>query len=202
MPATNQSVNPFWDDEPDLWDEVQLGGDKLPGLCVIDDGEIGRKLDLRKSPGTDGGRIVDKGYDLGKLKISVTIWTAEQFSAWETLLPKILPRRKLTDRQPLEIVHPAINEIGIDAVYIVKISPLKNGSVWGSKTSVIECIEFNPPSSTAKSRTRRPDMVISESEAAQAQQSQDNAMQGADDLDALFRNLTLSPSDDSKASGP
>jgi hypothetical protein len=182
----DQAITPSWLEQPDLWDEVQLGGDRLPGICEVDP-EIGRKIDARKGAGADGANVVDKGFDLGKFTITVVLWKEAHHAAWETLLPKILPRRRVTDRQALEVVNPSVNQLGINAVYVTKVSGLRKGSVKGTRTATITCIEYAPPTGKKKSRTRRPDMVITQGDIDQAEQQNERNRTGARDLATFLR---------------
>lgn len=86
-------ISIFWDDSPDLWDTLYLGGSPLPGLASVS-ATHGRKLDAKSAPGTNGARIVDKGYQPAKVDITLKLWTKEQLETWMRLAPTLTYRRE------------------------------------------------------------------------------------------------------------
>lgn len=86
-------VSIFWDDSPDLWDAVYLGGNALPGIARVS-ASHGRKLDTKSAPGTNGARIVDKGYQPAKVDITLKLWTKAQLEAWFRIAPTLTYRRE------------------------------------------------------------------------------------------------------------
>lgn len=83
----------FWDDDPELWDTVYLAGSALPGIATVT-GSHGRKLDVKSAPGSNGARIVDKGYQPAKVEIALRMWTKEQLLAWYRVAPTLTYRRE------------------------------------------------------------------------------------------------------------
>lgn len=86
-------VSIFWDDSPDLWDTVYLGGNALPGIARVT-ATHGRKLDTKSAPGTNGARVVDKGYQPAKVDITLRFWTKEQLETWFRVAPTLTYRRE------------------------------------------------------------------------------------------------------------
>lgn len=86
-------ISLFWDDSPDLWDTLYLGGSPLPGLASVS-ATHGRKLDSKSAPGTNGARIIDKGYQPAKVDITIKLWTKEQLETWFRLAPTLTYRRE------------------------------------------------------------------------------------------------------------
>lgn len=86
-------ISIFWDESPDLWDTLYLGGSPLPGLASVS-ATHGRKLDAKSAPGTNGARIVDKGYQPAKVDITLKLWTKEQLETWFRLAPTLTYRRE------------------------------------------------------------------------------------------------------------
>jgi hypothetical protein len=170
--------NPFWHDDPDLWDTVTLGGHTIPGRTDVET-EVEKKVKKKRAAGRHGGRSTDKGDDLATVKLVVTIWTPEHFNAWEELLPKIHPHRQDEHRVALEIIHPSLSQLRINRVYVKGVSNLRKGSEVDTMTATITCIEFRPPDNTnatrgvregQNSRSRQPNMVF-EFESADADKS-------------------------------
>lgn len=86
-------ISLFWDDSPDLWDTVLLGGDPLPGIARVT-ATHGRKLDSKSAPGSNGARIIDKGFQPAKVDITLKLWTKEQLETWFRLAPTLTYRRE------------------------------------------------------------------------------------------------------------
>lgn len=86
MPAA-----PFWEDTPDPWDVLVLGGLTVPGITTVT-GRASRKMDTRSGPGSDGARVRDKGYEPAQVEARNRIWRADQLAALTTLLATINPR--------------------------------------------------------------------------------------------------------------
>lgn len=93
MTVNDLEFSVFWDDDPELWDTVYLAGSALPGVASVTGGH-GRKLDVKSAPGSNGARIVDKGYEPAKIEIALRMWTKEQLLAWYSLAPTLTFRRE------------------------------------------------------------------------------------------------------------
>ncbi len=160
MPVT---AYPFWADDPDLWDVCTIGGRDIPGLSKVECDGVGRKLSNKSPKGFDGVRTTDSGLAFGEGKITVVLWTADQFASWCDMLDTLNPRARLSDRGPVEIAHPVPNMLGITKVYLGKITGLSDGPEPGTKQAVIPWVEFNPPKRLGgqpSTRTITPDMVF------------------------------------------
>jgi hypothetical protein len=86
-------ISLFWEDSPDLWDSLYLGESPLPGIARVN-ATHGRKLDSKSAPGSNGARIVDKGYQPAKVEIVLRMWRREQLEAWQRLAPTLTYRRE------------------------------------------------------------------------------------------------------------
>lgn len=136
---------PFWTDDDGDWDTLILGGTVWPGIWELSGDGVSRDIDVKKSKGSDTATLKDEGYQNAKFTATGTIWTAEQFSELQAILPEIHPRRKGGDRQALQIVHPAANLLGIDSVYLKGIKmPALDGPKGGPMTIVLDLIEWVP----------------------------------------------------------
>ena len=110
---------PFWNESgegQDQWDQLILAGNTWPGLADVSGSGVKRRIDVKKTKGKDGAVLKDNGMDPAKLKINLRIWTAEQWSRFNELLPLIHPKRKGGSREPTEIIHPQANLLGIKAI--------------------------------------------------------------------------------------
>jgi len=83
---------PFWDEAPEAWDTLSLGGLTLPGVATVS-GQAGRKMDTRSRPGADGARVRDRGYEPARLQIQIKTWTKDQLAELEAAIAELHPRR-------------------------------------------------------------------------------------------------------------
>lgn len=148
---------PFWDDPPlgldpsnvrfSPWDVVYLGGQALPGLCLLS-GKRGKRFDLKASKGSDFARITKQGYEPAEIKITERIWTRQHLHALELIMPMLEAPTKQADDGTLlamEIRHPALDLRNISSVVIKEIGLLRPGSVKGVFEQDITCLEYKPP---------------------------------------------------------
>jgi hypothetical protein len=138
---------PHWDDRDDplVWDTLFLAGEIWPGVCEISGAGVSRKIDVKKSKGSDGATIKDEGYQPAKLTIRLTIYSENDWQLLQALLPSIHPKRKGGVRTPLEISNPQANLLGITQIYIDKIGiPKKPTSGDGLCVLDMSAIEWVP----------------------------------------------------------
>lgn len=107
-----------WIDDA-AWDIVMLGEVFLPGVCTIENLEVGRDIDVQKRRKKEKARIRDNGLSPITFDIIVEI-TAKQWRDWLKVLPYIQPKEGGT-RTPVSITHPLVNAYGVQAIYIHKI---------------------------------------------------------------------------------
>lgn len=143
----------FPKDDPVAWDYVIIADRALPCLREYPKARPGRKLDAKSAPGSSGGRIVDKGYDLAKVTVSVSLWTAEHFRLWGELLDVIQPRAGRR-RDAVSIYHPALESVGVSSVVVESISSIEHSGTAGIFRAGFEAIQYQPPARGANaSRT-------------------------------------------------
>ncbi len=146
------------------WGACTLGSARLPGSWEVD-AEAARDIDIKTQKDRDGAIIKDKGYKNADITLVGTIANKDDWNALGKALKEIHPRRKGADRQPLAVVHPALNVLGITTVYVVSISaPQLSSSELA--TVRIRCLEWIPqPKPVAKSK---PKPISAEQRAANA----------------------------------
>jgi hypothetical protein len=105
------------------WDLVQLGEVFLPGVCTIDDFEVGRDIDVQKKRKKEKARLRDNGLSPVAFNIIVEM-NASHWAEWLRIRPQILPKEGGV-RTPMTITHPLVNAHGVKDIYIhkVKIEP-------------------------------------------------------------------------------
>lgn len=122
------------------WDVVTLGGETLPGRCVLR-GQFARKIDVKQAPGRDGSTLTDLGYEPARIELTIWLWTEEHWEAFERLVPRIRPRPGKGMGEALDVSHPATSLYGIKSVYVERMGLPQDGAVKGVKEVSVGLIE-------------------------------------------------------------
>lgn len=147
---------PYWasNDLTDeaTWNFMWLGGSFLPGLIQNCTAEKGRKIDEASPKGSDGAVTTDQGYSGGAVEFDLLITNQDEWDAFQEMLPNIDPQKPGGQVEPLEILHPEPNAIGIKTVRIAKITGYqpKQG---GAKRYHFSCKHWLPKLKTANVST-------------------------------------------------
>lgn len=110
---------PNWDEAPELWDRIKLGGATLPGTCEITGGSLGVREDIVEE---DGGktRVNTLNYQPAEVEVTISMWTQAHFDKFKEIV-KLYRPRKDGERPVLEVLHPWLEIYGITALYIIDI---------------------------------------------------------------------------------
>lgn len=111
---------PNWEHPDSEWDDLTLAGIPLPGVWTLDLAPE-CKIDVKKSSGSDGGRIVDKGYAPAEIDCLGTL-VAENLEAWEAAVRKLHPKRTGGKRSNVSVRHPNASLLGVKFMKIRSIS--------------------------------------------------------------------------------
>ena len=130
--------------DPVAWDNVIVADRALPCQRDYPKAKPGRKLDTKSAAGSSGGRIVDKGYDLAKVSVTVYLWTADHFRVWGELIDVIKPRAGRR-RDAVSIYHPALESVGVGAVVVESITSIEHSGTAGIFKASFEAIQYQPP---------------------------------------------------------
>lgn len=147
---TGPGVGPLYSDNP--WDVVMftVGGAfvLLPGICKAH-GFPTIGIDKKASKGRDGLAFNVNGYIPGPVEIESTIWTLEQWSKWQEIIPRIWRRPNAGSVKgsslAINISYPSLQFAGINSVVIIGISPPQKGSFAQSMVIKLKALEFVPP---------------------------------------------------------
>lgn len=165
-------ISIFWEDSPDLWDAVYLGDAPLPGVARIT-ANHGRKLDSKSAPGSNGARIIDKGYQPAKVEITLRMWKREQLEAWQRIAPTLTYRREPPRRTAAAGSEKAANARALaqanatrDRVVVLGVAAQGGDAESQAKLSVIaseqERAAQNPSTRSARARSlERHDFALS-----------------------------------------
>lgn len=133
---------------PNPWDVVIINNKRLPGIGKAH-GEPTLGIDKKGSKGRDGAVFSVNGYVPGPIQIESTIWTPEQWSEWQKIVPFIWRRPNAGSVKgaalAVSISYPSLQHAGINRVVIVGFSPAQPGSFRGSMVIRLKALEFVPP---------------------------------------------------------
>lgn len=132
---------PYPEDDGALWDRLVLGPHVLPGTWVVS-GAAGRRVDVKKSKGSDGARFRDQGYDPAPLTLTGTLIGASDWNEMVKIAKILTPRSRGVAMEPIACEHPAFAYLGITNLLVLKVfAPQLDG---GKIRSVINVTEWVP----------------------------------------------------------
>lgn len=109
------------------WNRVWLGGYLLPGLWIVSGFKLAVDIQTKTAKDRDGTSDTDKGEKPAPFELHGTLLDRPRpdgrtdWMDWIDVLPLIHPLRPGRARQPLAIIHPDPNSMGIDAVRVLEI---------------------------------------------------------------------------------
>ena len=148
-------VDPY--SAPQAWDTLSIEGLTLTCSFEWSGDAIKRKLDRRHAPGRDGARIRDKGYDLAKIKLSLTLYEAQHFTELADLVALLFPRGGPTNRRAaVRCGYPTLAIAGITQLYPESMGMLKQETAGTGKWTVeIDFTEFRPAANAPRAHVVR-----------------------------------------------
>lgn len=151
---------PFWDGDntlgaaegeiyaPGTYDTVWLAGEALPGVCKAH-GQPTLGIDKKASKGRDGLVFSVNGYVPGPIEIECMMWTPEQWSKLQELMPLIWRKPNAGSVKgsalAISISYPPFDLLGISQIIIVGVSPPEKGPIAQSMVIKFKALEFVPP---------------------------------------------------------
>lgn len=126
------------------WDTLYMAGKRWPGICTISGKGIARRLDQKRTKGSDGATLKDEGNDLAEFTIELLIYNPTDWAELQELIPLVSPRRSGGPRQPLAISYPSLALLGISACYIKAISVPSIDKNSQQLTVTMNAIEWVP----------------------------------------------------------
>jgi len=131
-------ASPGWNTEEGAkeWKQVALGELWLPGVATVEIVAIERDIDKKKAKGKSGQTLHDNGYKPTEVVIEVWLWTDEHHAAWLQVFPKINPLREGATKDPFEIRHPSVTEVGLGPMFVRKVELGKPSTKIGRKIKI------------------------------------------------------------------
>ena len=179
------AVNPI--DNPQAWDSCVLAGNTTPGRCDVKGFKRTNEYDVKAGKGTKGATETLKQQPPAKGTITFYAWRADQFAAWDLILPLIkYDPLKDKSKQAFDIYHPALADIEMTSAL-----PPENLGIWEHDGGQmyhrdIEFLEYTEApnaniSSTANGSdaSKKIDAALAKGDPDSAGKSSDKATSGA-----------------------
>ena len=138
----SEPTNPFWEDEPEVWDRVVLGPFILPGVVDVKEPLLEEVVDVKKPTGGSGAVVTFLGPAPVSFDIIMTLHNSAQWEAFKVMAPQIRPLAGKGARKAFAIIHPKVNVWGVTSVLLVKMRGPQQGTVKGTYTVTLSCLEF------------------------------------------------------------
>jgi len=136
---------PHWEDEPDLYDALFLGGEQIVGICTV---KISRKvkIDKKSAKGKNKAVVTKQGVEPAEVTISIRVLDRADFQKFQSQMELFEPLTKWKDDShgdALDIAHWATKMRGIEAIIVESADgpELKDGILEMS----IKAVEFHKP---------------------------------------------------------
>ncbi len=115
-----------------------------PGICNVSV-RRGRKVDRKKSQGSDGETLTFTGISNADIEISITIWTPEQLKVMQKLWSIIQPAVGKGKPVAFSISHPQLQYSQVQSCVFVDSTGLESSGTSKTRTVTIKAIEYFPP---------------------------------------------------------
>lgn len=130
-------------DDASEWNTAQVGEDFLPGFIEVSGLDAKREIEHKHAKGEDGETFADNGNAGREFRIIVTLPGKPEWIHWCRIYPKLDPRKKGAARTARPILHPLVNMMGIQTIYVTNIEPDWPDAQGGMKWT-ISCTEWMP----------------------------------------------------------
>jgi len=155
----SEPTNPFWEDEPEVWDRVILGPFILPGVVDVHEPMLEEVVDVKKPTGGSGAVVTFLGPAPVSFDIVMTLYNAAHWEDFKIIAPQLRPLAGKGARKAYGIIHPKINVWGVTSVLLVKMKGPQQGSVKGTYQVTLSCLEFTALPKTSIVTPKKADPV-------------------------------------------
>lgn len=112
-------------DEPEVWDYIELDGVRSPGPCGIPSSVFRRlKLEVQQSLGFTGGFLVFRGEDLPTLPYTMRLWSREHWQEGGAFYDMLIEGYRRRLNRVMRIDDPAITPLGFNRCVVEAIGSL------------------------------------------------------------------------------
>lgn len=135
-------------EDPQSWDEVMIGGKRLPGVAVPTNVDSPRDYDVKKAKGKAKAKVTNNGDPPRKPKIAWQFDPAESWNEANQIITEIIEPRKAGKKlDPVEVVHPLFARHGIRTCLIVNYDGPNFDK--GKASITIDLLEYEAPKPAA-----------------------------------------------------
>jgi hypothetical protein len=124
------------------WDTIFLAGVRWPGIASVEGKGITRRIDIKRTKGSDGARLKDEGNDPAEFTISLLIYNQPDWVRLQRLLPTVTPRRPGGPRTPISVIYPSLRVLGISTCYIKGVPVFALDKSTQQLTVTLQAIEW------------------------------------------------------------
>ena len=139
------------DDEPEMPiprpNQIAIGGQDLPGLCLLPKGKLARKLDKKNGPGREGATQTWQGYEPPEIKLTLRMWRASHRKEWDRIRPEIMPKLGKAPKNAFTVQNLVLNGHGIGLILIEEVGLPEEGKTYGEVTVEIVVSQYLAASS-------------------------------------------------------
>lgn len=138
---------PYWEAEPDAFDVVFLGGDRLPGIARFKPIKRGKKVDDKSAKGKNKGPLTIQGYKRAEIEFELELLGPDEWDELQEWMPDLestpQPGIKIDDLPAWDISSAYTAIRGIEAIVITDV----DGPEWrdGMMYLTIKALEFDKP---------------------------------------------------------
>ena len=143
---------PYWESQPDAFDTVFLGSDRLPGLARFSAIKRGKKYDDKSAKGKNKGPLTLQGYKRAEFEIELEIHGEDEWAELQEWMPDLESNPQPGVSGPdtpvaWDISSPFTAARGIEAIVITDVA----GPEWrdGFLYVTLSCVEFDKPKPVA-----------------------------------------------------
>lgn len=152
---------PHPEDDTESWNTLTVDGELVPGYIDFPKYRMGRKIQEKGSPGTDGATLTDKGTNLADVEIHILLTKKEHFPKfYDIFRRKFSADRPLDKRQIETVVHPSLFLAGITRLYFFEHDSLQPEGTPGVYGINLKAKQFSPKAKIGSS-TKTPKPVAS-----------------------------------------
>lgn len=144
-------TTPFPKNNARAWDYIVIDGRRVPCLTDYPKTKRAKKTDAKSAFGRNGARVVDRGYGIAEVSVTVWLWTEEHFREWDAILAAILPPAGTRQRNAVAIEHPTLAQLAINQIIVKSVGSI-DAKGKGLFSVAFEALEYNPEAMRPRSR--------------------------------------------------
>lgn len=137
---------PFWDEpgggedwlgeNPNPWEVVVIAGVKFRATVK---GSIEQRNQKKSTPGKAGSITTLHGWDSAEFSLDFLLWTEKHSANYDRILALVLPPEQKGAPPPVTVYHPALAQLHVDRMLVLKIGMMEDGPKTGMKKTTWQC---------------------------------------------------------------